>query len=339
MSLEGVEARTALVVHPPETGLPGLLSPSFSQLEVVYLDYAQYLRDKEAVPADVRLHFGTWPGPGGSHDLGILYFPKEKDLAEHLLSRLAAILPPGSRGLVVGPKHGGVRSAKRLLERYLGPVTDRRSARHCILMESRRGDVENRYDGEGTWGIEIGGREVKVVSLPGVFSHRELDEGTSMLLDVVLEQDFRNALDWGCGCGVIGTTLLLLRPEARVDLVDSSILALESARKTLGANDLPADRVYPSDVFSDVTGRYELIVANPPFHSGQKTTTETTRRMIKEAGSHLADSGRLVVVASAFLNYFPEFRGAFEKVRVLAETRRYRVIEGKQPAGPRRQGS
>ena len=109
----------------------------------------------------------------------------------------------------------------------------------------------------------------------------------------------------------------------------SSVREIESVMnmEEIEANEFATDCVWPSDVFSDVHKRYDLIISNPPFHAGLKADYSVTRRLICEANQHLTRSGRLVMVTSAFLNYFPHFRRSFSKVHVIAQNRRYRVIE------------
>ncbi len=164
-----------------------------------------------------------------------------------------------------------------------------------------------------------------------MFSHGKLDEGTDFLLAQLRALPFEKALDWGCGAGVIGAALKLAHPEKHVDFVDSNVMALEATRRTLASNGFATDSVWPSDIFSDVHGRYDVIVSNPPFHKKLETDFSITERFLREAGEHLTGSGRLIIVANAFINYFPPLRESFGKVEVVAENTKFRVIEAKAP--------
>ena len=53
--------------------------------------------------------------------------------------------------------------------------------------------------------------------------------------------DQRQLLDFGCGCGVIGIGARTLWPNAEIEMVDCSALALSAARKTAEAAGLSAD--------------------------------------------------------------------------------------------------
>lgn len=71
-------------------------------------------------------------------------------------------------------------------------------------------------------------------------------------------------LDIGCGSGVIGLTLKKKFPQISVDLLDISKDALDVAKEN--ANQLGLDvQLIESDLFSNVSGKYDIIVSNPPY--------------------------------------------------------------------------
>ncbi|WP_312722028.1 methyltransferase, partial [Escherichia sp. AM3] len=70
-------------------------------------------------------------------------------------------------------------------------------------------------------------------------------------------------LDVGCGAGVLSTVLASHSPKVRLNLCDVSAPAVEASRATLAANGIEGD-VFASNVFSDVTGRFDMIISNPP---------------------------------------------------------------------------
>ncbi|MBA4501907.1 50S ribosomal protein L3 N(5)-glutamine methyltransferase [Marinobacterium marinum] len=124
-------------------------------------------------------------------------------------------------------------------------------------------------------------------------------------------------LDLCTGSGCIGIACALAFPEAEVDLADISGDALEVARQNIARYELE-ERVYArqGDLFAAVPGaRYDLIVSNPPYvdqndladmpeEYGHEPALalgsgsdglDITRRILREAGSHLAEDGLLVV--------------------------------------------
>jgi release factor glutamine methyltransferase len=92
----------------------------------------------------------------------------------------------------------------------------------------------------------------------------ETEELAEMILKL-LPGNPLEILDMGCGSGVLGLTLAAERPSSRVTLVDLSEDALsltsENAEK-LGLTNITLVR---SDLFSSVSGSFDLIVANLPY--------------------------------------------------------------------------
>ena len=300
MALEGVHAEHPLFALPPEPGLLRPFGKAFSQPDFLYHDYAIYLRDNEAArPDGAKLFFAPrYDEMAGMHDLAVIFLPKGKELIEFVFSSVSKTLEHGAGVIVVGPKKSGIRSCKPLVEKYFGSVLSSRSARHCVLIEAEKTVDAELFEGKKSYSVEVFGKELHVVTLPGVFSHGQLDEGTGVLLAHLDagRVTFKKALDFGCGAGVIGVALKLARPGKK-------------------------------DVFSHVTRRYDLIVSNPPYHAGLMTDFSVTERLIGEANRHLTRSGRLVIVTNAFGKYASHLRQHFARVRMAGKKGHYRIIE------------
>jgi 16S rRNA G1207 methylase RsmC len=103
---------------------------------------------------------------------------------------------------------------------------------------------------------ELLGRRFEFRSAPGLFSADRVDDGTRLLLDHLPERPPRTFLDLGCGYGALGLPVAAAHPDARGELVDRDLLAVEvaaenarqhrivnvSTRGSLGCRDLPGRR-------------------------------------------------------------------------------------------------
>jgi release factor glutamine methyltransferase len=98
----------------------------------------------------------------------------------------------------------------------------------------------------------------------GLIPRPETEELAEMILGKLPAGDL-DMLDVGCGSGVLGLSLAAEKPGSAVTLVDVSEEALEltgeNAQK-LGVGNATLKR---SDLFSEVTGSFDLIVANLPY--------------------------------------------------------------------------
>ncbi|WP_066522853.1 class I SAM-dependent methyltransferase [Curtobacterium ammoniigenes] len=148
----------------------------------------------------------------------------------------------------------------------------------------------------------------------GVFAGTSLDQGTRVLLGVVdgAEQEARDAIDLGCGSGVIAAALARRRPRLRVVATDVSAAAVASARLTADLAGV-GDRVVTvrsdaGDALADESA--DLVVCNPPFHADTAVSTATAEAMFRNAATILRPGGELWTVWNAHLRY----RSALERV-------------------------
>ena len=124
----------------------------------------------------------------------------------------------------------------------------------------------------------------------GVFNKKGLDFGTRVLLENIDISNKESFLDVGCGCGPIGFYLLLSGKE-NVDMVDVNNRAINLTKIGLKKNHIKAN-VYNSDIYSNVTGKYDMIITNPPIHAGKVKIYEIVRGSI----DHLNDNGEIWLV-------------------------------------------
>lgn len=91
---------------------------------------------------------------------------------------------------------------------------------------------------------------------------------TEELVSLVLKQkvaEVPRILDLGAGSGVLGLSLAAEIPKSRAVLVDLSPEALSLARENGDILSIPNASYLLSDLFAEVEGKFDLIVANLPY--------------------------------------------------------------------------
>jgi 16S rRNA (guanine1207-N2)-methyltransferase len=276
-----------------------------------------------------RVHFGT-ECPAAPFEAAVLFLPKARDLAEYLINALAARLA-GRELFLVGEKRGGIEAAARQLSPF-GRTRKLDSARHCqlwqVTVESPPQSVEleslaKRFD------IEIEDGPLKVVSLPGVFSHGRLDRGSALLLENIDRLPAGHLLDFGCGAGVLGAAVKRRYPETRVTMLDVDAFATASSRLTLAANGLEAEVVTGNGIDA-APADLDVILTNPPFHTGVHTDYAATENLLKKAREHLRKGGELRLVANSFLRYQPIIESHLGPCAIMAEGQGFRIYRAKR---------
>ncbi|MFP5441052.1 MAG: methyltransferase [Gammaproteobacteria bacterium] len=326
-NLDRLPAGNFLVINPPADELPRELAAR-ADLHPVW--FSQDRADTQALAARrVDVDFGAVPSGGDAFDGVLLFHPKERALASFLLFLARSRVAAGGSLWLVGENKGGIRGTEKRLAEAGVAVETVDSARHCRLVKvspKSAGEPFNLEDWLEVVAIDAADETLAVASLPGVFSAGRLDEGTALLLGTVGNVRAGRVLDMGCGAGLIGAFLKKKNPALSIEMVDSNALAVVASEWTLRENGLDA-KVYASDGFSAVSGTFDWIISNPPFHDGIATDYRFFERFIAEAPRFLRPGGRLRIVANAHLKYLPAIDRAFGNARTVTENPKFRVYE------------
>jgi len=149
----------------------------------------------------------------------------------------------------------------------------------------------------------------RLVIYPGVYKPLENEHACA---EYCREGD--KVLDLGCGSGV-GT--VFCAPKVRELLaVDISPSAVKNTVENCKRNGISNVAVKQSDMFSGVEGKFDLILANPPYLEAEfenpeqqfATSTRYLPILFSEVGKHLAGDGRLLI------QYPMWFRGLIERL-------------------------
>lgn len=276
-----------------------------------------------------RTHFGVH-APEQAFDAAVLFLPKARDLTDYMLNALASRLA-GRELYLVGEKRSGIEAAAKQLSPF-GRARKLDSARHCQLWLITVEDAPQAVELESLaqhYEVEMEDGPLKVVSLPGVFSHGRLDRGSALLLQHIDKLPSGNVLDFGCGAGVLGAAVKRRYPHNNVILLDVDAFAVASSRLTLVANGLEGE-VLIGDGIDAAPMELNTILSNPPFHVGVHTDYQATENLLRKARQHLKKGGELRLVANSFLRYQPLIEEQFGICTVKAEGQGFRIYRAKR---------
>lgn len=127
----------------------------------------------------------------------------------------------------------------------------------------------------------------------GVFSKKGLDFGTRTLLENINTSEISgNVLDFGCGYGPIGI-YIAKETNSKVDMLDINKRAISLALKNAKLNGVNIN-IFESDIYKNVTKKYDYIISNPPIRVGKKTLYE----ILFKAHDYLNEKGKLIIVVN-----------------------------------------
>lgn len=170
-----------------------------------------------------------------------------------------------------------------------------------------------------------------VVAVPGVFAGATLDIGTRALLatfDALPHYD--RAIDLACGTGIVAVELARRAPDARVLACDVSAIAVESAQLTAEANGVAIETRHDDGLSAEPAASADLIVLNPPFHSGAAVTTEIAHRLFADAARVLRPGGELRVVWNSHLAYRSVLERMVGPTRQVSRTSKFTVTASRR---------
>lgn len=364
-NLDALRGELLMAHLPVGDGVHNLIQPlldaSVQTLHLLTDDWRNYQSLSDFGSREPRFHplFQAYLGQDAdvgllpSYDTAVLFMPKAKEQARFLIMQLLLRLKPGGTFWLVGENNGGIKSADKLLkdaaeivfpDAYQISKADK-AKKSTLLSLTISSDAVPQNTGfdllewQVSWTLPEAANHaesntpLRLISLPGVFSHGRLDEGTALMLEHlprIKESKVRQrrVLDMGCGTGVIGLSLLKRNPDLAVTFSDVNAMALEATRLSLAENDFPGE-VIASDIWQDITDRYDLIISNPPFHTGQKTDYDLAERFIRQAKKHLKRSGELRIVANRFLKYPDIIEATFGHCERIAETGKFCIWSAK----------
>lgn len=295
-------------------------------------DYA-HMQAGVAAGMDVRHGHGACALPGlKDADMVLTRIPRDKLSLMQLLHDAHDMLREGGTCVIAGANSEGIRSAARRLEDVFGNVAVVANRGGHRAVAARRGTGTTP---EHPWPcdvfrdvpVNLRGHEFTAFTRPGVFSWEHIDEATTILAGLIPPTHEGRVLDLGCGAGVLGTLAALLDPGATVHMVDADSEAVRSARKTAAGAGARNATVHPGNVTSGVEDiPFDLVLTNPPFHSGRFTDLSLPVRFIEGAHAALRPGGTLMLVANRTLPYERELARHFGNVHAVHDGPRFKVL-------------
>lgn len=178
----------------------------------------------------------------------------------------------------------------------------------------------------GRFGLDLDGRRLSFRTQPGVFSQYGPDEGTLLLLDVVLPhiKPHMKVLDLGAGVGIIGIAASTRATRGEIWMVDVDVRASRLAEENVRLNGIETAHVLLSDITLDLPDglRFDLVLSNPPTHSGK----EVLQSFVGESFDLLRPGGSLYLVVNRLLSVKEMMHDTFGNVEQMERRKGFIVF-------------
>ncbi|WP_456285462.1 methyltransferase [Microbacterium sp. JZ70] len=255
----------------------------------------------------------------------LVQLPRALDALDEIAGLIAAHAAPDVRVVAGGRIKHMTLGMNDVLARHFREVRASRAASKSRVLHAAGPDPRR----SGGWPRCVRHDDVgiTVCAHGAAFAGASVDIGTRFLLGFLPDMPaVRDAIDLGCGTGVLATAYALAHPDAAVVASDQSAAAVASARATAAANGADRIAVVQDDgLGSRADASADLVILNPPFHSGAAVTDAIAPRLFADAARVLRPGGELWCVWNSHLAYRPALERIVGPTRQVGRSTRFTV--------------
>jgi len=200
-------------------------------------------------------------------------------------------------------------------------------------MTGRKRNVEHYFattpKSKAKFGIvhaRLRGELFEFLTASSVFSKKQVDLGTRLLIDAMSLPETGAVLDVGCGYGAVGIVAAASNSQLRVVMTDVNMRAVRLARQNVKINrvqNAEARCGYLYEPVKDLT--FNCVLSNPPVSAGMETVkaiiTEAPKVMAREATFQMVLRSKIGAKTLPLI-----FNESFSNCQVLARKGGYRVL-------------
>jgi 16S rRNA G1207 methylase RsmC len=171
-------------------------------------------------------------------------------------------------------------------------------------------------------------RQFDISNHANVYAREKLDIGARYFMANLPDVSANTSvIDLGCGNGVIGLSILANQPQANVQFIDESIMAIASASTNV-KNNLPEVlercKFTLNDALTNIeSNSVDLILCNPPFHQNTATTDHIAWQMFKDSHRALKKGGELRIIGNQKLAYHIKLKRLFGNETLVASNDKF----------------
>ena len=293
---------------------------------------------QQACAAGLNAHFSDFDFsvfPQQHFDQILYRVSKEKPVVHHIINHAKKLLATGGELVLVGGKNEGLKTyAKKAGEYFSGDTKSLKQGQLYSAIIIKHDTSEGAALDDKDYAElrpEITVNNLSFYSKPGVFGWDKVDQGSAFLVELLAEflqlfpQPPKNILDLGCGYGHLSVMLHQQLPTAVITATDNNAAAIEACKKNFQQHNV-SGAVIAADCAEHISGSFDAVICNPPFHQGFDTDGRLTDRFIQASHNCLASGGRALFVVNRFVPLERKAEAVFNRAKLMAENRGFKII-------------
>lgn len=304
----------------PETGLIAVYRPhAGDDLSALPRERVVVLTGFKPDQDHFAARYAVTPAP--PYAAAIVCLPRSREAGRALMAQAASEVSPGGWVAVDGQKTDGIDTALKDLRARVD-LSESLSKAHGKLASFIAGPDLSDWRAKPA---EAEGFQ----TLPGIFSADGPDRGSMILAAALPVKLSGKVADLGAGWGYLAAEILKRPGVKRLDLVEAEADALACAKVNV-VDDRARFHWADATTFRPET-LLDVVVMNPPFHSGRSADPALGAAFIRAARRMLAMDGSLWLVANRHLPYDAVLAECFLEVKDVAGDGGFRVIHATKP--------
>lgn len=172
----------------------------------------------------------------------------------------------------------------------------------------RHGDLRRTRDFRAEVTFRFDERILTVVTRPGVFAHRKIDDGARAILKIMKVQSGDDVLDIGAGSGVLALAAATCT-NGRVWAIDSNSRSVECIEESAVLNNLGNIETRRTHDGGRLDSEFDVCLANPPYYASFRVAS----LFLDIARNSLRSNGRLYLVTKFPKWYVENLHRWFER--------------------------
>ncbi|ROR99998.1 16S rRNA (guanine1207-N2)-methyltransferase [Sinobacterium caligoides] len=258
-----------------------------------------------------------------------LRIAKEKPIVHFIINRSAELLVREGVLTLIGEKSDGTKTYIDKAKKFLGSSATAKKNNIIYTGQIRRYSPGTPLPDKGYDKLQP--IEGDFFSKPGVFGWNKVDQGSAYLIEQLEEllkqykvKTGATLLDLGCGYGYL-SVLANKISNFKITATDNNAVALCCCEHNFEQQQING-RVLASHVGNTIDERFDLILCNPPFHTGFDTDVDLTPLFLQQAKDHLKSDGLAVFVVNSFIPLETKAEGVFGKIDIVARNKQFKVV-------------
>jgi len=275
-----------------------------------------------------------------SLDRVIYRVSKEKPVVHHIINQACRILKTGGVLELAGEKGEGIKTyidkARKLFDGQCDAEKADRNYWHASL--TRPAQPGPALDDSDYCQIReaVTDSAFSFISKPGLFGWNKVDKGSQFLIEqlpaMLEDQKPQRCLDLGCGYGYLSLHLArkLDNPDAEITATDNNAAAVHSCQQNFSRYQLNG-QVIAANCADGIHGPFDLVICNPPFHTGFSVENSLTDRFLAATAARLTADGSACFVVNKHIPLENKARHWFATVETCADNGHFKLVRLRQP--------